>query len=186
MKLHAPLPDGTKIVLRPPTEADIQTIFEAALASRAELAPWMPWCGDDFNIEVAEKWVKETTASDAERSFTVWDEREQCFFGNCALHGINTKSRSAVLGYWVRTDQVGRGIASAATRALAEYGFNQLELVRVEILIAVGNDASTRVAERVGASCEGTLRNRLIHRDLVRDARVYSLIPSDFGSQLKH
>ncbi len=179
MKLHAPLPDGTTIVLRPPTEADIPTIFDAALVSRNELAPWMPWCGDDFNIEVAEKWVKDTTASDAERAFTVWDESEQCFLGNCGLHEIDTNLRSAELGYWVRTDQVGRGIASAAAKAVAEYGFSQLELVRVEIIIAVGNDTSNRVAERVGASCEGVMRNGLMHRDQVRDARLYSLIPDD-------
>ena len=183
MNLQATLPDGSTIVLRPPTEADIPAIFEGALASHAELTPWMPWCDEDFNIGVAEKWVKDTNASDEERSFTVWDETGQTFLGNCGLHTLDTKLRSAEMGYWIRTDRAGHGIGHAAAKAVAEYAFNDLDLVRVEIVIAVGNEASKRVMEKLNAKCEGVQRNRMIHHEEIRDAWMYSLIPEDLTEE---
>jgi len=63
---------------------------------------------------------------------------------------------------------------------MAYFGFRNLDLNRLEILIAVDNRASQRVAEKVGAVREGVLRNRLVVRDKVHDAVMFSLIPSDF------
>jgi RimJ/RimL family protein N-acetyltransferase len=68
----------------------------------------------------------------------------------------------ANLGYWVRTSETGRGIASKATRLVAQFGFAELGLQRIEILAAVGNVASQRVAEKAGAVRECVARKRLL------------------------
>jgi len=62
--------------------------------------------------------------------------------------------------------------------------FEQLNLIRAEIVVAVGNTASLRVAEKAGARREGILRNRMVVREMVYDAVIYSLIPQDFGLEL--
>ncbi len=62
---------------------------------------------------------------------------------------------------------------------IAEFGFNLLGLVRLEIIAGVDNKASRRVAEKVNATCEGLARNRIILDKQPIDAIVYSLIPSD-------
>lgn len=49
-------------------------------------------------------------------------------------------------------------------------------LIRLEILIAVGNTASQRVAEKVGAVREGILRKRLVLHDEAHDAVMFSLV----------
>lgn len=59
------------------------------------------------------------------------------------------------MGYWVRTSQTRRGIATAAVRLIARFGFEDLGLRRLELLIATDNFASRRVAEKVGARLEG-------------------------------
>jgi RimJ/RimL family protein N-acetyltransferase len=51
----------------------------------------------------------------------------------------------------------------------------------VEIIIAPENEASLRVAKKVGAHYEGVLRNRMVVGQEVYDAVMYSLIPQDFG-----
>ncbi len=51
--------------------------------------------------------------------------------------------------------------------------------------MAVGNRPSLRVAEKVGAKREGTLRNRILVRDRTYDAVMHSLVPEDFGMQPK-
>ena len=182
MQLKTTLPDGTTIVLRPPTEDDIPRVFEAALSSRNELAPWMPWCHADYSIADAETWIHESTASSTVRSFLILDETEELCLGTCGLNDINARIRRANLGYWVRTSHIGRGIASAATLKVAQFGFTEAGLVRVEIVAAVGNLASQRVAEKVQATREGIIRNGLVHGDKPLDAVMFSLIPADlFG-----
>jgi RimJ/RimL family protein N-acetyltransferase len=79
----------------------------------------------------------------------------------------------------VHSRKAGRGVASAATRLLARYGFETLGLKRIEIVIAAGNLASLRVAEKVGAEREGLLRNRIYVNNKWHDAFMHSLIPSD-------
>ncbi len=181
MQLKTTLPDGTSIVLRPPTEADIPSVYEAAASSRNELAPWMPWCHANYNMTDAESWIREATTSDSVRPFLLLDETETLCLGTCSLNSIDPRLRCANLGYWVRTSHVGRSIASAATLKVAEFAFDQLDLVRVEIVAAVGNQASQRVAEKVQATREGILRNGLVHGDNPLDAVMFSLIPTDFS-----
>ena len=63
----------------------------------------------------------------------------------------------ANLGYWVRSSRAGRGVATTATLLTARFGLQTLALQRIEILAAVGNRASQRVAEKAGAKKEGVL-----------------------------
>jgi ribosomal-protein-serine acetyltransferase len=66
-------------------------------------------------------------------------------------------NETANVGYWVRTRQTGQGIATAAVRLIARFGFEDLGLRRLELFIAVDNVASRRLAEKVGATFEGVL-----------------------------
>ena len=50
---------------------------------------------------------------------------------------------------------------------------------RLEILAAVDNIASQRVAEKAGAIREGIMRNRLVIHGKLYDAVMFSLIPGD-------
>ena len=87
----------------------------------------------------------------------------------------------ANLGYWVRTNSVGRGVATSATRLAARFGFEELGLHRIEIVAAVENIASQRVAEKAGALREGLLRKRLLIRGESQDAVLFSLLPEDLA-----
>jgi RimJ/RimL family protein N-acetyltransferase len=61
---------------------------------------------------------------------------------------------------------------------LVDFGFATLGLIRIEIVVAVGNFGSQRAAEKAGAYREGLLRNRIVQRGEARDAYMFSLIPS--------
>ena len=54
-----------------------------------------------------------------------------------------------------------------------------MDLLRAEIVVAVGNHASLRVAQKAGAKREGILRDRLIVRDKIYDAVMHSLTRQD-------
>jgi RimJ/RimL family protein N-acetyltransferase len=64
-------------------------------------------------------------------------------------------------------------------RLAARFAFDTLGLHRVEIAAQPENFPSRRVAEKVGATFEGVLRNRIFKRGQPYPAALYSLIPED-------
>jgi RimJ/RimL family protein N-acetyltransferase len=86
----------------------------------------------------------------------------------------------ANLGYWIRSSQTRRGLATAAVRLLAHWAFDNTDLNRLELVISVENLASLRVAEKAGAVREGILRSRLLLYGRSHDAALYSLLRNDF------
>lgn len=73
-----------------------------------------------------------------------------------------------LMGPWAR----GRGYASAALRALTDWGFAHLALRRIEWQAYVGNVASRATAERAGFQVEGELRSAMQHRGSFRDTWI--------------
>jgi ribosomal-protein-serine acetyltransferase len=111
--------------------------------------------------------------------FAIFDAGDGAMLGGCGLNGVDKINYRANLGYWVRTGRTGQGIATAATQMLAKWGFEKLKLKRIEILVAVSNRRSLRVAEKAGAKFEGVLRNRINLNGKNEDAAMYSLIPGE-------
>ncbi len=175
--------DGT-VVLRPFRMEDALETFSAVQESLAELKPWMSWAYDDYSLNDTREFIRITRARWQEGTlfaFAIIDAKSGLVLGGCSLSHIHPVYQLCNLGYWVRSSRRGAGIAGRATRIAARYAFEKIGLVRVEIVIAPGNDASLRVAEKVGAHYEGVLRNRMVVGRDVYDAVMYSLIPQDFG-----
>src|SRR6185295_8307844 len=101
------------------------------------------------------------------------------YAGGCGINHINEVDRFANLGYWVRTSLAGRGFAPAAVLQLISWTFANTILNRLEIVVAVDNVRSQRVAEKVGAQRDGVLRKRVVVRGVSSDAVMYSVVRPD-------
>ena len=177
------LTDGL-ILLRPPRPDDIPALKEAVHESLAELHPWMDWATEAYDEAAAMRWLEFSQLywdHSTGFQFAIIDAVSGQYIGNCGVDGINTQYRFCNLGYWVRTSRTGQGIASRAARFAARFAFETAGLVRAEIVIAKGNIASQRAAQKAGAHFEGILLNRMVVRAEVYDAVMYSLTPADFG-----
>src|SRR4051812_46037693 len=80
---------------------------------------------------------------------------EETPVGNVNLVRFSDDGLSAALGYWLVPAARGRGLATAAARLLCRWGFEELGLERIELLLEPGNAPSRRVAERLGAVPDG-------------------------------
>lgn len=178
------LSDG-KILVRPYRASDVPLLYDAVRESIAEVSRWLPWCHEGYTIEDAKTFImarEEAWQSDREYVFGVFEARSGKYLGGVGLNFINRVHNCANLGYWVRTSEAGRGVASSAARLVARFGLEELGLQRVEILVAVGNLGSHRAAEKAGARLEGALlRKRLNSHGQPLDARLYSLVSEDFN-----
>jgi ribosomal-protein-serine acetyltransferase len=147
------------------------------LESLAQLQPWMPWCHPQYSVIDSRSWLEAQVP--AFQSGTAFEfaimSVDGTYLGGCGLNQIDRINRRANLGYWVRSTATRQGVATGAVRALRDWAFEVTDLVRLEIVVAVGNAASHRVAEKVGAVREGTLIRRLMLHGALRDASMFSL-----------
>jgi len=84
----------------------------------------------------------------------------------------------AELGYWLGQKYWGRGIATAAVRAVTEHALVSHDLVRVFALPFAHNRASARVLEKAGFALEGVLRSSAIKDGRIVDQLLYARIRS--------
>ena len=176
------------VLLRPFRLEDAQETFTAVRESLTDLAPWMSWASDDYSFNDTREFIRITRARWQEGTlfaFAITDAKSGQVLGGCSLSHIHPIYHLCNLGYWVRSSRRGQGIAGRAARMAARYAFEKVGLARVEIVIALANRASIRVAEKVGAHYEGVLRNRMVVGSDVFDAHMYSLIPQDFGLRVR-
>lgn len=100
--------------------------------------------------------------------------------GAIRLKDIDSEDRKAKIGYFIGRKYAGKGIVTSTVRAVLAYCFEQLNLNRIELRCAAGNEASKRVAERLGFVLEGMLRQEEYLNGEFVDQHVYGLLAADF------
>jgi RimJ/RimL family protein N-acetyltransferase len=170
------------LILRPFRVSDAEQLHGAVRESLEDLQPWMSWATDSYTELTAREYITVARARwDEHTYYALAITRAQDILGACTLSSIHPVYHFCNLGYWVRTSCRGHGIAGRAAKLAARFAFEYLGLIRVEIVIGVGNHASLRVAQKIGAHDEGTLLNRMVIGKSICDAHMYSLLPSDLG-----
>ncbi|MBV9957370.1 MAG: GNAT family N-acetyltransferase [Acidobacteria bacterium] len=179
--MRVELTDGT-ILLRPWRTDDEDALYDAVMESLKELAPWMPWCHAGYQREESRTFLasrEDAWRNDTEYGFAMIDVETGELLGSLGINQVNREYRMANLGYWVRSSRTGRGVALRATLLGARFAFEQQRFERIEIMAAVGNLPSQRVALKAGALREGILRRRLWIGEQPHDAVMFSLLRED-------
>lgn len=172
---------GDPINIRPYHESDAEQILAAVQESLPEVSPWMPDLNAGVTLEKVQAYIAAQPDQRSKReayNFAIVDGQDS-FLGGCGLTHINWQHRFASLYYWIRSSQTRKGAASTAARLLARFGFYELELQRIEIVVAVDNLPSIGAAKKTGAVREGLLRKRINVNGRAHDAFMYSLIRTD-------
>lgn len=100
--------------------------------------------------------------------------------GSISLHRIDREQADGEIGYWIAPAARGRGLAGLAAEAACRWAFTDLDLHRIQLFHAVENVASARVAEKVGFTCEGRLRQSHRYGDGLRhDELLWARLATD-------
>ncbi|HEY8682889.1 MAG TPA: GNAT family N-acetyltransferase [Rhodanobacter sp.] len=175
------LGDG-RLCLRPWQEHDAGGLYDAARESMDSVGPWLPWCHAGYELDDAVAWIAHCQAAwhaGEHYAFPILDAATGELLGGVGLNQFNRAHRSANLGYWVRQSRQRQGIAAAAAALATRFGFEQLALIRIEIIVLPANHPSRRTAEKIGAHFETIARQRLWVNGQASDAAIYGLIPAD-------
>jgi ribosomal-protein-serine acetyltransferase len=171
------LADGA-LTIRPFFEVDIDAARDAAIESASNVGAWFAWVHPGLTVEETANFVAqraEAWARGSERSFLIERAADKRLLGGVWLDNIDDDRKRANLGFWVRTSALRKGVGTAASRLCLRVAFEELGLDRVDILVAIGNQASQRVAENLGATPEGIAHATLVLRGVKVDSRIYSV-----------
>lgn len=170
------------VEIRIATELEANLHFDAIQASCNEISAWENWCTKKYTLEDSRHYLIQSEYKrqrGIEFNYCLFDLSSGKLIGSVGLNRINKEYKAANIGYWIHSDFTGRSLAPLAVKAAARFAFNQLGMLRLEMVVMETNIRSCRVAEKAGALAEGLHRNRLIYHTQPRNAWVYSLIPSD-------
>lgn len=156
--------------------ADTQRLFDLTDTNRAHLRVWLPWVDETHTPEQTRQFI-ESGLRQYERGVAlhagIW-YRDQ-LVGVIGFNYINPANQKCEIGYWLAADYQGRGLMTAACRALTGHAFDQLNMTRVEIRCAVGNERSRAIPQRLGFTEEGVIPQMEWLNERYVDAVIYSM-----------
>lgn len=148
--------------------------------SGESLYEWLPWEAFE-DVERARAFLvpfAEATAQDGRRIYGIWTNG--LLVGGVLFPSFNPRSGVAEIGAFLGAEARGRGIVTQAVSAMARWCFEERGLQRVEWRCAPGNLPSRAVAQRLGFTHEGTLRQCFDIRGTKVDLEMWALLREDW------
>lgn len=180
-----PVVEGRGVVLRPPRAGDYAAWADLRERSQAYLRPWEPtWPEDDLSRAAYRRrltsYAREMELGNA-WPFFVFDPTGRTLHGAITLSNVRRGvAETGALGYWIGLPYAGRGLATAAVRAMAGFAFRSVRLHRLEAACLPTNAASRRVLEKAGFRKEGEARAYLKINGVWADHVLFGFLSDEF------
>ncbi len=173
-------------MLRQFRRRDVAPLHEAISASLDDLQPWLPWV-EGYDRGSSQRFVRESVSAWSEHrafDFTVRpiDDLDR-HVGNVSIWITSQQNSIGEVGYWIRSDDTGLGYGTEATTRIVQVGFEEMGLHKVQLRIAVGNERSDRIAERIGFVQEGILRHEVKVGNRWLNHTVWSMLEEEWWVQ---
>jgi RimJ/RimL family protein N-acetyltransferase len=161
---------------------------EAIDSSLDHLRPWMPWARFepqtlDEKVELL-RGFRSRFDADEDFAYGVFAADESRQIGGAGLHQRGGDG-SLEIGYFLRTDATGQGLATEVTAVLARVAVEKCGVERVDVQVDPANERSLRVPRRLGFVEEATLRRRLEPKENGgprRDSLLFTLLAEEVAA----
>jgi [ribosomal protein S5]-alanine N-acetyltransferase len=105
---------------------------------------------------------------------------ENKMIGTIDLRNYNSVHQCGEIGYVIGREYWSKGLVTEAMKAVIHYGFDELQLNRIEAHCEHENTGSWRVMEKCGMKYEGTLREKIFLKNRLRSMKMYSILKSEW------
>ena len=104
--------------------------------------------------------------------------------GQIAYFLVDNKNHFAEIEYCIGSDFQCKGYATEATKSVIAYGFNEMNLHKVQICTKTINVPSKRVIEKCGFVYEGTLRDYFYMNGEYVGRLYFSILRNEFEAEI--
>ena len=177
-----PFPELTteRLLLRGPLEKDLQPAYE--IQSDPEVMRYygvLPHQSTDKTREHLE-WLAKLHREEIGLRWVITLKGEDQYIGDIGYYDYEKKHNKAEIGYILGKQHWKKGIMSEAIKAALDYGYNVMNLNRVQALVDPRNKGSQKVLEKQGFSYEGTFREYEYEYGEYIDLDMHSLLRREY------
>ena len=175
-----PTLETERLILRKMVLNDAEAVF--AYASNSEVSRYTLW-ETHRSIEDSRAFLEFATQkyeNGGEPDWGIVYRGNGWLVGACGLVNWEAEHARAEVGFVLSREYWGRGLMSEAVRAILRFGFERMNLNRIEARCIAENAASARVMEKAGMVYEGTLRQREYIKGTYRDIKLYAILKKGF------
>ena len=111
----------------------------------------------------------------------IYEQKDQKFCGAVGFNHLDQTHKKAEIGLWLLKKYWGKGILKIVMPKIFEYGFNALNLNRIEGFVDSDNAKCKKALEKIKFNYEGTMRSSEIKNGVNIDVEIYSILKSEWG-----
>lgn len=171
------LPGGPQLDLLRPELPHSGALYQLIDRNRAELEPWMAWVKQIHTEKDVHRFLFDAIRfNEGQQRCTFLVRAEGQIAGLVSLVRIEWEHHRAELGYWLGSSFQGRGLATKSCHCLLNYAFEELCLNRISLRSTQDNQRSIALANRLGFTAEGRLREALLKEEAYQHLQLFSIL----------
>lgn len=175
-----PALETERLILRQLTFRDVNDVFE--YASMPEVAEHVTW-NYHRNIGDSMGFIKSILHQYEMGLPSPWGivyKSRNKLIGTGGFHNLHQEYRKAEVGYALSANFWNMGLMTEALNEMLRFGFDFMQLNRIEALCKVKNTASEKVMQKCNMKFEGILREHMFVKEEFQDLKIYSILKSEF------
>lgn len=175
--------EGPHVMLRPLERTDLNERYLGWL-NDPEVTRYVESGAFPSTAEDLENFYRTVSSSRNDVILAVVDKQSGRHIGNVKLGPIQWVQRCATFGILIgEKDFWGKGAGEEATRLMVEYGFQRLNLHRIDLGVCAEHEAAVRCYEKVGFKVEGRMREDLFQAGGYKDRLWMGLLRSEYNAR---
>ncbi|WP_018755078.1 GNAT family N-acetyltransferase [Paenibacillus terrigena] len=176
---NLPRLETERLILRKMRRSDARDLF--AYASNAEMTRYTMW-NTHRTLRDSELFLDAIEQRYREGQVTNWGieyKPNGKFIGTCGFVNWAPEHQRAEIGYALSEEYWNQGIMSEAARAVLQFGFQKMDLNRLEARCNLENMGSERVMQKIGMIYEGVIREQLFIQGRFESVKLYSILRNE-------
>jgi RimJ/RimL family protein N-acetyltransferase len=134
-----------------------------------------------LTVENEEDWYSRVSTATDSYTLGIRTIDEDRLLGNASLFSISQKNRAATFGIVIgEKDFWGRGYGLEATRLMVRFGFDELNLNRIQLDVYDYNPRAIRAYEKAGFCKEGVRRQAVFREGAYHDVHLMAILREEW------
>lgn len=181
---NMPTLETDRLILRKMTMEDQRDLFE--YASDPELTKYTLW---DYHRTLENsiyylQLILEQYENEQVSNWAIVLKSNKKMIGTCGFVYWAPEHHRAEVGYALSRKYWNRGIMSEAIQELISFGFDNMDLNRIEARCNTGNIGSERIMQKSGMTFEGIIREQLLIKGQFEDIKLYAILKRELNQAL--
>jgi len=143
-----------RLIIRRPRKSDANDIYNYINKDVVKFLANIPW---PYKRKHALEFIEKSKKEWGKKAFRFVIQRGNQVIGTIDLHNYDKKNKAANIGFALNKKYWGQGIMTEASRAIVNFGFKQLKLVKILSIASTKNIGSWKIMKKLGMRKVGIL-----------------------------